>query len=232
MDCSLPGSSIHGILQARVLECIATSFFRDSPDPRIELRFPALQANIFTIWATRIYMPRSGIACSYSGFILALQGISMLSSIVAVSIYISTNRARAPHPLQYLLFVGFLMMVILKSMRWYLIVVMICISLIMSNVEHLFMCLLAICMSSLENACLGLFPTLTGLFVFLVLSCMSCMYILEINPLAVVWFAIIFSHSEGYVFTLLIASFDVQKLLSLIRFPPVYFCFSFRYSRR
>jgi len=49
------------------------------------------------------------------------------------------------------------------------------------------------------------------------LSCMSCLYILEINLLSVVSFAIIFSHSEGCLFTLLIVSFAVQKLLSLIR---------------
>ena len=58
---------------------------------------------------------------------------------------------------------------------------------------------------------------LIGLFIFLVLSCMSCLYILEINPLSVVSFAIIFSHSEGCLFTLLIVSVAVQKLLSLIR---------------
>ena len=58
---------------------------------------------------------------------------------------------------------------------------------------------------------------LIGLFVFLLLSCVSCLYILEINPLSVVSFAIIFSHSEVYLFTLLIVSFAVQKLLSLIR---------------
>ena len=45
---------------------------------------------------------------------------------------------------------------------------------------------------------------------------MSCLYILEINPLSVVSFAIIFSHSEVCLFTLLIVSFVVQKLLSLI----------------
>ena len=61
------------------------------------------------------------------------------------------------------------------------------------------------------------FPLLTGLFVFLVLSCMHCLYILEINPLSVVSFAIIFSHSEGCLFTLLMVFFSVQKLLSLIR---------------
>ena len=170
------------------------------------------------------YIPRSGITGSYGSSIF-----NFLRNFHTVFHSGCTNLhshqqfffSFIVHPHQHLLSLVILIIAILTGMRWYLILVLTCISLMISAVKHLFTCLLAICMTSLGKCLFRSFAhLLIRLFLFIYLSLllifMSSLFILDSNLLSDMWFAYILFHSICCLFILLTVSIAVQKIFSLM----------------
>ena len=162
--------------------------------------------------------------CSTPGLpVLTLS--SMRFSIVAIPIYIpiySVVEFLFLHTLSSIYYVEFLMMTVLTRVRWCIIVVVICLSLIISNVEHCFLCLLATCISYSVKC-------LVRSSAYFFNRCMNRLYILEIKSLSTALFANIFPHSLDCLFAWFMVSFAVQNVLIRSHLFIFYFLHSWRW---
>ena len=181
MNCGPPGSSVHGILQKRILEWVAIFFSRGSSQ--------ILYVNQGLLHCRRS-LPSEPLLC----FLLAGQGLHAAGAFSICSDGGWCGCCSLAAVLRFLLLgsmdprvTGFSCGTGALEHR-------------LSSQEDYF-----------KKRHWPIF--LIGSFIFLELSCRSCLYIFEISCLSVASFAIIFSHSEGCLFTLIIVSFVVQKFL-------------------
>jgi hypothetical protein len=172
------------------------------------------------------YMPKRGIAGSYSrsmsNFLWNRQ-TDFQSGCTSLQSYQQWRSVPlSPHPRQYLLFPEFFILAIQTGVRWNLRVALICISLMIKDVEHFFRCCSAIRYSSVENSLFSSVPHfLMGLFGFLESTFLSSIYTLYISPLSVLGLVKIFSHSVGGLLVLLTVSFSLTEALQFYEIPFV-----------